>query len=148
MTAYTESTLENLGPESGNDGSLGLFQQRVAAGWGTAAEEEDPNDATAMFIQHLLAVPDWQSIAPWTAAQDVQGSVFGDGSNYEANWSLAATFLSAITGLADSQDCGGENGAEPAGPASLVRAPRGLLDPLRRHAGRDVGPHLRHLEVG
>ena len=76
MTAYTESTLENLGPESGNDGSLGLFQQRVAAGWGTAAEEEDPTDATGMFIQHLLAVPDWQTIAPWMAAQDVQGSAF------------------------------------------------------------------------
>jgi cell wall-associated NlpC family hydrolase len=118
MTAYTESTLENLGPESDNDGSLGLFQQRVAAGWGTAAEEEDPTDAAGMFIQHLLVLPDWQTIAPWTAAQDVQGSAFRDGSNYEANWSLAATLLSAITGLADTQDCGGENGAEPAGPAS------------------------------
>jgi peptidoglycan DL-endopeptidase CwlO len=129
MTAYTESTLENLGPEPGNDGSLGLFQQRVEAGWGTAAEEEDPNDATAMFIQHLLAVPDWQSIAPWTAAQDVQGSVFGDGSNYEANWSLAATFLRAITGLADTQDCGGENGAEPAGPATSYGLPAGYSIP-------------------
>jgi peptidoglycan DL-endopeptidase CwlO len=129
MTAYTESTLENLGPEPGNDGSLGLFQQRVEAGWGTAAEEEDPNDATAMFIQHLLAVPDWLSIAPWTAAQDVQGSVFSDGSNYKANWSLAATFLSAITGLADTQDCGGENGAEPAGPATSYGLPTGYSIP-------------------
>jgi peptidoglycan DL-endopeptidase CwlO len=129
MTAYTESTLENLGPESGNDGSLGLFQQRVAAGWGTTAEEEDPTDATGMFIQHLLAVPDWQSIAPWTAAQDVQGSVFGDGSNYEANWSLAATLLSSITGLADGQDCGGENGAEPAGPATSYGLPTGYSIP-------------------
>ena len=56
MTAYTESTLENLGPQTDNDGSLGLFQQRVAAGWGTAAEEQNPTDATAMFTQHLLAV--------------------------------------------------------------------------------------------
>ena len=129
MTAYTESTLEDLGPESGNDGSLGLFQQRAAAGWGTAAEEEDPTDGTGMFIQHLLALPDWQTIAPWMAAQDVQGSAFADGSNYEANWSLAATFLSAITGLADSQDCGGENGAEPAGPASSYGLPTGYSIP-------------------
>ena len=129
MTAYTESSLENLGPEEGNDGSLGLFQQRVAAGWGTAAEEEDPSDATAMFIQHLLALADWQTIAPWTAAQKVQGSVFSEGSNYEANWGLAATLLTAITGLADSQDCGGENGAEPAGPASAYGLPVGYSIP-------------------
>jgi cell wall-associated NlpC family hydrolase len=129
MTAYTESVLENLGPESGNDGSLGLFQQRVAAGWGTAAEEEDPSDATGMFIAHLLAVPDWQTIAPWIAAQDVQGSAFSDGSNYEANWSFAATLLTAITGLADSQDCGGENGAEPAGPATSYGLPTGYAIP-------------------
>jgi hypothetical protein len=29
MTAATESGFENLGPEIGNEGSLGLFQQRV-----------------------------------------------------------------------------------------------------------------------
>ena len=129
MTAFTESSLVNLGPELGNDGSLGLFQQRTAAGWGTAAEEQNPSDATAMFVQHLLSVPNWQSIAPWTAAQDVQGSAFGDGSNYEANWSLVATFLSAITGLADGQDCGGENGAEPAGPATSYGLPIGYSIP-------------------
>ena len=39
-----------------------------------------------MFVAHLLAVADWQSIAPWTAAQDVQASAFADGSNYEVNW--------------------------------------------------------------
>ena len=54
MVAYTESSLENLGPELGNDGSLGLFQQRVAAGWGTASEEEDPTDAAGMFVERLL----------------------------------------------------------------------------------------------
>jgi cell wall-associated NlpC family hydrolase len=129
MTAYTESTLENLGPETGNDGSLGLFQQRVAAGWGTAAEEQDPTNATGMFIAHLLAVADWQSIAPWAAAQDVQGSAFSDGANYQANWSRAGSFLAAITGLANGEDCGGENGAEPAGPASRFGLPDGYAIP-------------------
>lgn len=129
MTAYTESTLQNLGPESGNDGSLGLFQQRTTAGWGTAAQEEDPTDATGMFIERLLAVPDWQTIQPWVAAQDVQNSAFSSGSNYEANWTLAGTFLTAITGLSDAQDCGGENGAEPAGPASQYGLPTGYAIP-------------------
>jgi peptidoglycan DL-endopeptidase CwlO len=109
MTAYSESTLENLGPETDNDESLGLFQQRVAAGWGTAAEEQDPTDATTMFIEHLLAVAGWRSVAPWTAAQDVQASAFASGSNYEANWSRAGSFLAAIVSLADDQQCGGEN---------------------------------------
>ena len=50
MVAFTESSLENLGPESGNDGSLDLFQQRAAAGWGTASEEQDPTDGAGMSI--------------------------------------------------------------------------------------------------
>lgn len=129
MTAYTESGLNNLGPESGNDGSLGLFQQRTAAGWGTPAQEQDPTDATGMFIEHLLAVASWQSILPWMAAQDVQNSAFSGGSNYEANWTLAGTFLTAITGLSNAQNCGGENGAVPAGPASQYGLPTGYTIP-------------------
>ena len=129
MTAYTESGLNNLGPESGNGGSLGLFQQRAAAGWGTGAQEQDPTDATGMFIEHLLTVANWQSIPPWMAAQDVQNSAFSNGSNYEANWTLAGTFLTAITGLSNAQNCGGENGAVPAGPASQYGLPTGYTIP-------------------
>jgi hypothetical protein len=54
MTAYDESDLVDLGPQRGNDGSLGLFQQRESQGWGTAAQEEDPADATGMFVKRLL----------------------------------------------------------------------------------------------
>ena len=79
MTAYTESSLANLGPEPGNDGSLGLFQQRAAAGWGTAAEEQEPTDATGMFIQQLLAVPDWQSFAPGWRPRTCNGVRSGTG---------------------------------------------------------------------
>jgi cell wall-associated NlpC family hydrolase len=129
MTAYTESSLENIGSEPDNDGSLGLFQQRAAAGWGTPAEEQDPTEATSLFIGRLLAVPDWQSIAPWVAAQDVQRSAFDGGSNYEANWTLAGTFLTVITALTDTQVCGGVNGAEPAGPASSYGLPLGYAIP-------------------
>jgi peptidoglycan DL-endopeptidase CwlO len=129
MTAYTESTLENLGPQIGNDGSLGLFQQRVAAGWGTAAEELDPTEATGMFVQRLLAVPGWQTIPPWVAAQDVQRSAFSDGSNYQKNWSLSGTLFTSIIGFAGARGCGGENGAVPAGPASQFGLPTGYSIP-------------------
>ena len=116
MVAYTESSLENLGSVLGNDGSLGLFQQRAAAGWGTASEEQDPTDAAGMFVQRLLTVADWQSIAPWLAAQDVQDSAFDGvpsasnhgssviGGNYKANWDLAGTFEEEIAALADRRD--------------------------------------------
>jgi cell wall-associated NlpC family hydrolase len=141
MVAYTESSLENLGPELGNDGSLGLFQQRVAAGWGTASEEQDPTDAAGMFVQRLLTVADWQSIAPWLAAQDVQDSAFDGvpsasnhgssviGGNYKANWDLAGTFEEEIAALADRRDCGGEKGAVPAGPGSSFGLPAGYAIP-------------------
>jgi cell wall-associated NlpC family hydrolase len=135
MVSYTESSLENLGPESGNDASLGLFQQRVSAGWGTASEEQDPTDAAGMFIERLVTIPHWQSVTPWVAAQDVQESAFNGvpsasnhgssvvGGNYQANWKLAGTFLGAIATLADSVDCGGEIGAEPAGPTTSYGLP-------------------------
>jgi len=141
MVADTESSLENLGPEAGNDGSLGLFQQRTVAGWGTASEEMDPTDAAGMFVERLLAVPHWQSVQPWVAAQDVQDSAFdgvpsasnhgssGVGSNYEANWARAGTYLTAIDSLANAMDCGAEIGAEPAGPASSFGLPTGYTLP-------------------
>jgi peptidoglycan DL-endopeptidase CwlO len=141
MVAYTESSLEDLGPESGNDGSLGLFQQRVAAGWGTASEEQDPTDSAGMFVERLLGVAHWQSLVPWVAAQDVQGSAFNGvpspsnhgssvvGANYEANWTRAGSFMATIGGLAAAADCGGEDGAEPAGPASSFGLPAGYTVP-------------------
>ena len=129
MVAYTESSLQDLGPQSANAGSLGLFQQRVAAGWGTAAQEQDPTDATGMFIARLVSVPDWQGLAPWVAAQDVQHSAFAGGTNYEANWDLAGALLGAITGLASEANCGAESSAEPAGPASRFGLPADYVIP-------------------
>jgi cell wall-associated NlpC family hydrolase len=129
MVADTESSLQNLGPGSDNDGSIGLFQQRSAAGWGTAAQEQDPTDATAMFVARLMSVPDWQGIAPWVVAQDVQHGAFAGGTNYEANWNVAAALLRAIRGLAGDANCGGENGAAPAGPASRFGLPDDYVIP-------------------
>lgn len=97
MTAYTESGLRDLGPLPGSD-SLGLFQQRVSQGWGTVAQEMNPTAATQMFVHHLLAVPGWQTMAPWQAAQAVQRSAFSDGSNYQAHWTAAGVYLAAVLG--------------------------------------------------
>lgn len=118
MVALTESGLQNLGPEKGNDGSLGIFQQRVIENWGTAAQEMDLADATAMFIHRLLQVPEWQTIMPWIAAQEVQRSAFAGGSNYKRNWARAGVVLDNVTGCMTSTDCGGgPTGGEPGPPS-------------------------------
>jgi cell wall-associated NlpC family hydrolase len=100
MTALTESGLHNYGPEVGASGSVGLFQQIAADGWGTVSQEEDPTDATQMFVRRLLAVSDWSTMPPWAAAQAVQRSGAGaasDGAaNYEPHWAPAGVYLAAI----------------------------------------------------
>jgi len=106
MTALTESGLENLGPQSGNSGSVGLFQQRAAAGWGNVSEELDPVDAATMFLRHLLQVPHWQTIKPWVAAQDVQRSAFSSGSNYRRHWAAAQQIVAGETAALTTAGCG------------------------------------------
>ena len=54
---------------------------------------------------------------------------FADGTNYEANWNLAAELFRAIIALPDNQNCGGENGAEPAGPAGRFGLPTDFVIP-------------------
>jgi cell wall-associated NlpC family hydrolase len=105
MTAMTESGLLNL--DHGDQDSLGLFQQRPSQGGGTPAQIMDPTYATDAFVVRLLSVPNWQQIAPWLAAQDVQHSADADGSNYEANWVPAGTILAEVVANGDSPgDCG------------------------------------------
>jgi cell wall-associated NlpC family hydrolase len=105
MTAMTESGLRDL--DYGPQDSLGLFQQRPSQGWGTPAQVMDPTYATDSFVEHLLALPAWQRMAPWVVAQAVQRSGVADGSNYRANWPPAGRVLEAA--LADGNapgDCG------------------------------------------
>jgi hypothetical protein len=129
MVAYDESTLIDLGPRSGNDGSLGLFQQRVVAGWGTAAEEMDPSEATAMFVRRLLAVPGWRGLPPWVAAQDVQRSAVADGANYARYWVPAGRWLAGVDVAATVADCGGAGTALPVGPVGRHGLPVGYTIP-------------------
>ena len=99
MAALTESTLRMLTntsayPESANypndgDGgdhdSLGLFQMRPQAGWGTVAELMDPTYQARAFLggptgpnypspRGLLDIPGWQQMDPGEAAQAVEVS--------------------------------------------------------------------------
>jgi len=142
MVADTESSLRNLGPQTGNDGSLGLFQQRVAAGWGTPAEEMDPAEATGMFVAHLLAVAGWRAMPPWVAAQMVQGSAFTGqpdaanggsrvfGGNYRAHWAASGAILTAVlTHGSQPGSCGQGVRGGVVGPATAHGLPAGYAIP-------------------
>jgi hypothetical protein len=130
MTAYTESHLDNLGPQVDNQGSLGLFQHRASQGWGTPAEEQNPAEATAMFVGRLLGVPHWQTMAPWLAAQDVQRSAVAGGSNYQANWAVAGRILSGVVAdMSVRGGCGQGPSGGLGGPASSHGLPAGYSIP-------------------
>jgi len=77
-TAMQESTLQNL--QYGTYDSLGLFQQRPSAGWGTPAQVTDPVYASDAFLnalrQYQASNPGWATQPLWQAAQGVQNSGF------------------------------------------------------------------------
>lgn len=91
-TAMQESRLRNL--NYGDLDSLGLFQQRPSAGWGTPAQVRDPVYASTKFYKALLEVHGWESMTVTQAAQAVQRSAFPDAY---AQWEpLARALQSAI----------------------------------------------------
>jgi hypothetical protein len=84
MTALQESQLQNL--NYGDRDSVGLFQQRPSAGWGTVAQIRDPVYAAEAFFggdrppspPGLVDIRGWESLPYTVAAQSVQVSAFPD----------------------------------------------------------------------
>jgi hypothetical protein len=74
-TAFQESKLENL--SYGDRDSVGIFQQRPSAGWGTAAQLQDPAFAAQAFFRELVKVPNYEKLPVYEAAQAVQKSADG-----------------------------------------------------------------------
>ncbi|MFG2330121.1 C40 family peptidase [Streptomyces sp. NPDC048604] len=85
MTALQESQLRNI--DYGDRDSIGLFQQRPVAGWGTHDEIMNPEYSAKAFFggpnhpsppnpRGLLGVPGWQMMDKGAAAQAVQVSAF------------------------------------------------------------------------
>ena len=93
-TAMQESKLHNL--DYGDMDSVGVFQQRPSEGWGPRNKLEDPVYATTKFFRALKAVPGYQRLPIYQAAQDVQHSA--DGSAYIQYEKMAAEMSAAFTG--------------------------------------------------
>ena len=138
MTALTESSLRVLSntsayPESDqlpNDGngsdhdSLGLFQQRPAAGWSSVANLMDPVWSARAFYggpngpnhgspRGLLDLDGWQTMDPGAAAQAVQVSAYPD--RYAINQPIAERVLATVSGVSLSSllDCAQTGGGLP-----------------------------------
>lgn len=126
MAALTESSLRMLAnisawpestrfPNDGNGGdhdSLGLFQMRPLAGWGTVAQLMDPDYQARAFFggdngpnhgspRGLLDIPGWQQLPPGAAAQAVEVSAFPD--RYARFEPVADTILMALTSPAEDR---------------------------------------------
>jgi murein DD-endopeptidase MepM/ murein hydrolase activator NlpD len=164
--AMQESSLRNLAnsnvPESlalPNDGvgsdhdSVGLFQQRHSAGWGTVAQLMTPSYAAAKFYDKLLTVEGWEQMRLTEAAQAVQ--VSGTPEAYQ-KWQDDAEALAAhVLGLPNIDIIGGGDpiapcgadayGLVPVGPGGWVQPVRAtIVSPFgprggRLHAGADLG---------
>ncbi|MFF4392934.1 NlpC/P60 family protein [Streptomyces sp. NPDC001552] len=84
MTALQESTLLNL--DYGDRDSVGLFQQRPVAGWGTKEQIMQPKYAAKMFFwggddgdpPGLTDIRGWETMQYGQAAQAVQRSAYPD----------------------------------------------------------------------
>ena len=78
-TALQESKLQDL--RYGDRDSVGVFQQRPSEGWGPRRKLLDPVYASTRFFAALAAVPHYQHLHIYQAAQAVQRSA--DGSAYD-----------------------------------------------------------------
>jgi hypothetical protein len=106
--ALQESNLHNLAsyalPESfnyPNEGagsdhdSVGLFQQRPSAGWGTVKNLMKPDYAAKAFYRALIQVPGWSTMELTWAVQSVQMSAFPYA--YAPHEARAQTIVNALT---------------------------------------------------
>jgi hypothetical protein len=120
-TALQESDLENL--PYGDRDSVGVFQQRPSQGWGTRAELLNPVYATTRFFAALAAVPGYQRLPVYRAAQDVQRSA--DGYAYSQYSTQGAAMAGGFAGWnARSVWCWYGSGVS--GRGKLAIAVRGL----------------------
>lgn len=93
-TALQESKLANL--HYGDLDSVGVFQQRPSEGWGSARQLEDPVYATERFFDALTAVPNYERLPIYVAAQDVQHSA--DGQAYDQYATVGTALATAFSG--------------------------------------------------
>lgn len=117
ITALTESGLVNT--PTGDRDSVGLFQQRST--WGTTAQRMNPTESAQLFYQRLKAVPNWDTIDPGAAAQDVQVSAYP--GRYDTHLALGQTVVTALLSGTPS------SGSPSSGGSNMLGIPNSVFSP-------------------
>ena len=140
MAGLQESKLRNLAPGDGDRDSVGVLQQRPSQGWGggKAATLTNVGEATREFLEALVQVRNWQTMAPADAIQAVQ--ISADGSAYAQHQSEATTLASALQGTKPAAiSCSFDKPTQVAAPATVAQRARtelGITTPAA--SGRTV----------
>jgi hypothetical protein len=93
-TVYQETGIRNL--DYGDRDSLGLFQQRPSAGWGTRKQLLDPYYASGKFYDALVKIDNWETADITEVAQQIQRSSYPEA--YRDHEDDARVLASALTG--------------------------------------------------
>ncbi len=141
-TAMQESKLADL--PYGDRDSVGVFQQRPSQGWGTRRELLDPVYATTRFFAALAAVPGYQHLKIYQAAQAVQHSA--DGYAYGQYSGVGAAMAAGFTGQ-QGRDVWCWYGSGVSGPHRLSAASQQLIRAFGRLQVRHVGDPVMSVRV-
>ena len=128
MAGLQESKLRNLAPGDGDRDSVGVLQQRPSQGWGNgkAATLTNVGEATREFLEALIRVDGWQTMAPADAIQAVQ--ISADGSAYAQHQTEATTLATALQGVAPADiSCSFDKPTEVAAPTTVAQQARTQL---------------------
>lgn len=106
--------------------SMGLFQQRPSASWGTPAQLMDPAVSAGKFYDALVKVDGWQTMTPAAAAQKVQGSNDPTGGIYARVYDQAVQVVDQL---------GAPTGATGSGSAVAPVPVNGVQVPIPAGAG-------------
>jgi hypothetical protein len=140
--ALQESYLEDL--RYGDRDSVGVFQQRPSQGWGTRQQLLDPVYATTRFFMALAAIPHYERLHVYKAAQAVQRSA--DGSAYSQWVQQGADMAAGFSGrLPHTVSCW--YGAGFHGRGQLNAASVELRRTFGRLAISHAGDPLAHVRV-
>ena len=103
--------------------SMGLFQQRPSASWGSPAELMDPVVSAGKFYDALVKVAGWQAMTPAAAAQKVQGSNDPTGGIYARVYDQAVTIVDQLGTPTGPAGTAGTVGAVAPVPVNGVQVP-------------------------
>jgi cell wall-associated NlpC family hydrolase len=146
VTAYPDSASYPHDGDGSDHDSLGLFQMRPQAGWGSVANLMDPIWSARAFYggpdgpNHgspagLLDIPNWQHLSLGAAAQAVEVSAYPDRyANYQPVAQKIASTLTGVTLTGGGQCPTADGGSNP--PESL---PPGFAGALITAAEKEVG---------